>query len=521
MTGWTIPRRSQIVGCLVGIVLVSLAAACGSSSPSGGSTGSGGAPVHGGTLRIAQVREPESMDPTATYANESILVLKNLYQMLYDSTTNGQGFVPALATGYSVSSDKLAWTFHLRPGVKFANGKPMTSADVKFSIERAMAKKSVWSFIDDVISNITTPDPETVVIHTKQPTADMLAIVSLYGNSVIPNNFGGETEKQFFAHPIGTGPFMFKSWSRGQSLTAVRNPHYWEKGKPYLDSVVWTVVADNNTRFLQLQGGQIDVDEFPAFSQLDQIGSSPGIKLVSVPSTRVDMILFNEKVKPFQDIHVRKAINLAIDRSALVKAALFGHGKPAGSFLAPNVPLASPVAPPPFDVTAAKAEMAKSTVPQGFSTTLNIASGSATDDAIGQIVQQELAPLHIKMAIQKLDPSAWFNDIVAYKYDMSTVYFNTDIADSSELVQQTAGTNGIWTGWNDPSLVKLANAGGRPFDPAARKSMYKRFVDGFAASYATAPLFQSPWVYATSDKVHNFNVLLTGNYHLGDIWLSK
>jgi peptide/nickel transport system substrate-binding protein len=467
------------------------------------------------------VRDPESMDPTLTYANESILVMKNLYQMLYDSTPNGQGFVPVLATGYSVSPDKLSWTFHLRPGVDFANGSPMTSADVKFSIERAMRKKSVWSFIDDVITSITTPDPQTVVIHTKQPTADMLAIVSLYGNSVIPNNYGGESEKQFFAHPVGTGPFVFKSWARGQSLTAVRNTHYWEKGKPYLNSVVWSVVADNNTRFLQLQGGQIDVDEFPAFSQLSQIASASGIKLVSVPSTRVDLILFNEKVKPFQDIHVRKAINLAIDRNALVKAALFGHGTPAGSFLAPNIPLASPVTPPPYDVAGAKAEMAKSSVPDGFSTTLNIAAGSATDDAIGQILQQELGPLKIKVSIQKLDPSAWFGNIVAYKYDMSTVYFNTDIADSSELVQQTAGTEGIWTGWNDPSLIKLANDGARPFDAATRKAMYKRFVDGFADTYATAPLFQSPWVYAISDKVQGFNVLLTGNYHLSDIWLSQ
>jgi peptide/nickel transport system substrate-binding protein len=349
----------------------------------------------------------------------------------------------------------------------------------------------------------------------------MLAIVSLYGNSVIPNNYGGVSEKQFFAHPIGTGPFVFKSWTRGESLTAVRNPHYWQKGKPYLNSVVWSVVSDNNTRFLQLQGGQIDVDEFPAFSQLSQISSTSGVKLVSVPSTRIDMILFNQRVKPFQDIHVRKAINLAINRKALVQAALFGHGSPAGTFLAPNIPLATPVAPPPFNLAAAKAEMAQSSVPNGFSTTLNLASGSATDDALGQVVQQELAPLHIKVALQKLDPSTWFSNIVAYKYDMSTVYFNTDIADSSELVQQVAGTNGIWTGWKNPTLVKLANAGARPFNPATRKEMYAKFVNGFAASYSTAPLFQSPWVYAVSSKVQNFNVLLTGNYHLSDIWLSK
>jgi peptide/nickel transport system substrate-binding protein len=519
MSASATPRFGRLLVGLLGVVLLLAGAACGSSSS--GSSDSGGSAVHGGTLRIAQVRDPESMDPTATYANESILVLKNLYEMLYDSTPSGQGFVPMLATGYTLSSDKLAWTFHLRPGVDFANGKPMTSADVKFSFERADAKQSVWAFIDDAISSITTPDPETVVFHTKVPTADMLAIVSLYGNSVIPDNYGGKTEKQFFAHPIGTGPFEFHSWTRGQSLTATRNTHYWQKGKPYLDKVVWSVVPDNNTRFLQLQGSQIDVDEFPAFSQLEQIASSPNIKLISVPSTRIDMILFNQKVKPFQDIHVRKAINFAINRKALVQAALFGHGTPAGSFLAPNIPLATPVPAPNYSMDAAKAEMAKSTVPSGFSTTLNISAGSATDEVIGEVVQQELKPLGINVTIQKLDPSTWFGNIVAYKYDMSTVYFNTDIADSSELVQQVAGTNGIWTGYNNAAMNALANGGARPFNPATRKTMYAKFVNAFAASYATAPLFQSPWVYAVSNKVRNFNVLLTGNYHLSDIWLSK
>ena len=162
------------------------------------------------------------------------------------------------------------------------------------------------------------------------------------------------------------------------------------------------------------------------------------------------MILFNQKVKPFQDIHVRKAINFAINRKSLVQAALFGHGSPAGTFLAPNIPLATPVTAPSFDLAAAKAQMAQSTVPNGFSTTLNISAGSATDEAIGEIVQQELAPLKINVSIQKLDPSTWFGNIVAYKYDMSTVYFNTDIADSSELVQQVAGTNGSGRGGTIP-----------------------------------------------------------------------
>jgi peptide/nickel transport system substrate-binding protein len=518
--GWFGSATVALLGCLC-LCLASCGSSTGATGTGSSATASAGAPKRGGSITIGQVGDPESLDPTKTYANQSILVMKNLYEMLYDSTPNGQGFTPWLATGYSLSADKLAWTFHLRHGVEFSNGAPMTSADVKFSIERAMGKSSVWNFIDDVISDITTPTPYTVVIHTKTPVASMLAIVSLYGNSVIPADFAGMTASKFFQHPMGTGPFMVTSWIHGQSLTANRNQHYWQKGKPYLNSVTWTVVPDDNTRLLQLEGHQIQVDEFPAWSQLSQIQSEPGSTLVNVPSTEVEMVLFNEHMKPFQDIHVRQAINLALNRRALVQEALFGHGSPMGTFLAPNIPLSSAEPVPAFNLAAAKAQMAKSTVPHGFSTTLNIESGSKVESAVGQVAQQELAPLGIHVSIQTLDPSTWFSEITAMKYQMSTVYVNTDIADSSELVEAAAGTGGNWVGWNDPSLNSVANKAGAVFSTAERKSLYRQYLSEYDAHYPIAALFLSPWVYALSDTVHGFHVLLTGNYRLADVWVSS
>ena len=511
-------RAGLCATALLGVVALCLAA-CGGSAATG-SGGSSSGPQHGGSITIGQVGDPQSLDPTQTYANQSILIIKNVYEMLYDSTTNGQSFTPWLATGYSLSANKLAWTFYLRKGVKFANGQPLTSADVKFSIERAMAKNSVWNFIDVVISDITTPSPGTVVIHTKTPIASMLAIVSLYGNAILPNNFAGKTATQFFQRPFGTGPFKVSSWIHGQSLTVVKNPHYWQKGKPYLDSATFTDVPNDNTRLLQLQGNQIQIDEFPAWSQLSQIQANSSTTLATVPSTEVEMLLFNEHVKPFQDIHVREAINLALNRSALVREVLFGHGSPIGTFLAPNIPLSTAQPVPAYSLTKAKAQMAMSSVPHGFSTTLNIASGSALESAVGQVVQQELAPIGIKVSIQQLDAGTWFSDITALKYDMSTVYVNTDIADASELVEAAAGTGGNWVDWNDPALTKIANQAGAVFSPAERKQLYAEYLTQYDAHYPVADLFLSPWVYALAKNVHGFQIMLTGNYRLANVWLS-
>jgi peptide/nickel transport system substrate-binding protein len=280
-------------------------------------------------------------------------------------------------------------------------------------------------------------------------------------------------------------------------------------------------VPNDNTRLLQLQGNQIQIDEFPAWSQLSQIQANSSTTLATVPSTEVEMLLFNEHVKPFQDIHVREAINLALNRSALVREVLFGHGSPIGTFLAPNIPLSTAQPVPAYSLTKAKAQMAMSSVPHGFSTTLNIASGSALESAVGQVVQQELAPIGIKVSIQQLDAGTWFSDITALKYDMSTVYVNTDIADASELVEAAAGTGGNWVDWNDPALTKIANQAGAVFSQAERKQLYAEYLSEYDAHYPVADLFLSPWVYALAKNVHGFQIMLTGNYRLANVWLSK
>jgi peptide/nickel transport system substrate-binding protein len=132
----------------------------------------------------------------------------------------------------------LSWTFNLRHGVEFSNGQEMTSADVKFSVLRVGAKAdNPWTFINADIAKITTPSKFQVTITTKTPWAPLQADMALFANGVIPNNYAGEKPSVFWQHPIGTGPFMVKQWIKGNELELVKNPHYWQKGKPYLDGV--------------------------------------------------------------------------------------------------------------------------------------------------------------------------------------------------------------------------------------------------------------------------------------------
>ena len=510
-------------------LIVLLAGACGSGSgpsTSGPNGGGSGKPVHGGNLVIARTADSQSMNATTVFDNESIWVFEQIYQPLYTVSSNGKGVVPWLATGYKISPNKLTYTFTLRKGVEFSNGKPMTSADVVFSLDKTRAASQGWGYIDTAIKSVTAPSPSTVVINLKYPWAPLLADLSLFANGIVPKNYGGESESQFYQHPVGTGPFMWDKWVKGQYLKLVRNPHYWEPGKPYLNSVTWTDVPDDNTRELQLKGGQAQIDEFPAWSTVSTLQSASGVKMDLFNSTRTDYLIFNEKRKPFQDVHVRRAISLAVNRKALVQAVLFGHGKPANSLFPPQVPYyQKATAGLQYNLAEAKQEMAKSSVPHGFSTTLLIPSGEIDYQTVAQIVQSELKPLGIKINIQQLDPNTSNSDFQSLNYDMYLAYWTMDIPDPDELatfaVDPNAGSKSFFTAYNNPTVVKDTHQAEQTLATSARQQLYNYVQSQSAADAFMAFLYYSPYAYASSSNVHGFYVTPLGNYHLENVWLSK
>ena len=505
-------------------------AGCGGSS-SGGSGGGGssdaGTPQRGGSVVIDRTADSESMDKTTVFDNESIWIFEQIMEPLYTVTKDGKNVEPWLATSYTLSPDKKTYTFKLRPGVKFSNGQTMTSADVKFSIDVAKDPKTGWGFIDSAIKTVEAPDPYTVVITTKYKWAPLLADIALFNNAVLPKDYAGMTQKEFYKSPIGTGPFKWDHWTKGKEIKYVRNDAYWQKGKPYLDSVKWTYVADDNTRLLQLKGGQAHIDEFPGWAQVKPLKATPGVTMTLFPSTRTDYVLFNQHFKPFQDVHVRRAISYLIDRKALIKAILFGNGTVANSFLPPQVPYYDPKSPGiQYNVAKAKEEMAKSTVPDGFTATFEAVAGSLDQATIAQVIQAAGKPLGIKVNILKKDGNAWQADWQAATYPgMNNSYWTMDIADPDELVSfavdPSQGAHSFQTFYNNPVVTKAAQAAAREFDPKKRQVLYSKIQRIAAEDAFMAFLYYSPFRYAYSSKVQGFQVYPTGNYHMEDVWLQK
>jgi peptide/nickel transport system substrate-binding protein len=497
----------------------------GSSGSSSGNSAAAGAPKHGGTLTIARIEDSQSFDKTNVFQNESIWLSEQINENLYTVAQDGKTLKPWLATSYTKSPDSLTYTFKLRPGVKFSNGQAMTSADVKFSIDDARAQKKGWGYLDAAIKKITTPDPETVVFHLKYKWAPFLADIALFSNGIIPKDFAGQKRADFYKHPIGTGPFMWDSRVVGKSVTFKKNPNYWQKGKPYLDKVTWTYVSEDNTRELQLQGNQIQVDEFPPFNSIAKLQNTPGIKMNLFPSTRTDYLEINHNYKPLADVHVRRAILYAIDRNAIVKSVLFGHGQSANSFMPPQVPFYDHTSPGiQYDMAKAKQELAQSAYPHGFKVQMLVGSGAQTENQIAQIMQQALKPLGITITLKTEDTATEFQDVQAMKYQLGFSYWTMDIADPDELVtfavdQKGGGAHSFFTGYNNPKVVDLSHQAQHNEDPAVRQKLYSQVQDITANDAFMGYLYYSPYRYATRDNVHGFVVYPLGNYHLEDVWI--
>ncbi|TMV71126.1 ABC transporter substrate-binding protein, partial [Thioclava sp. BHET1] len=244
------------------------------------------------------------------------------------------------------------------------------------------------------------------------------------------------------------------------------------------------------------------------------------------PSSRVDFLSINTQKKPFDNADVRRAIASAIDKNTLVKVVLFGHGKPAGAYMSPSSWSHDPsITGYPYDLKAAKAFLAKSPVPNGFSATITVASGNSDQQTMAQIIQASLAKLGIKITIQTLDPSAAYDAKQNGNYDMGFSYDTTDIVDPDEIIRFTGsydgGAHGLYSFYKNKEIDDLIAKAATLNDQAERQKIYFNVENIWNKAQPLVPLFYSPEVYAYAGNVHDFHPFVTGNYNLANVWMSK
>jgi peptide/nickel transport system substrate-binding protein len=507
-------RRFQLATALVAAAAIALSGcAAGEQAPS---AGGGDGPREGGDLILARANEPTSLVPTTPGDNASIFTLESLYNTLVKPNKDGITADPDLATDWEQSDDQLTWTFNLREGVKFSDGSPLTSKDVKWSIETASTTGPNKS-LNEQIASIETPDDATVVITTKIPWAPLLADLALYANSIVPAEYGGKSAEEFEESPIGSGPFMLDTWDRGQQIKLVKNPNYWEEGLPYLDSVTFTVVPAAETRALQLSGGQIQVNEAPSSSSLDQLKQTDGVEVGEYAWSGSRFFTMNTQKAPFDDVHVRLAIAHAIDKQAIIDNVLFGNGTVATSSL--NYTLFGfddSLKGVQYDMADAKAELAKSKAPDGFDAEILVQSGNDDLTAIAQIIQASVAELGINLTIVNADPTAASEMRDVGNFDTGFALYSSDIMDPDEVVRYRQDSQ-----LEDQEIKDMIDQAASTIDSDERAELYSAVQTKLEKLQPYVPVYWFPNVYAFSDKVQGFEAYPTGHLTLSKTWISE
>jgi peptide/nickel transport system substrate-binding protein len=370
---------------------------------------------------IGMTLEPPGLDAT-TGAAAAIgeITDYNIYEGL--TKVNGDGSVtPLLASSWSVSPDVKTYAFKLLSGVKFQDGEPFSSADVKFSFERAAAPDStnkLKSFFQ-TIAEVEAQDPGTVTVTFKDPTPDALFQLGL-SPAVIVDPKSAPTNA---TKPVGTGPFKFDNWVKGSSVSMSKWDGYRDAGKIKLDKVTFRIINDPAAQVAALLAGDVDaIPRFGSVQSVDEFKSDPRFKVTVGGIEGKTIMSINNKRKPLDDVRVRRALAYAIDRKAIIDGAMNGYGVPIGSHYVPIDPgYVDLTGVYPYDPEKAKALLKEAGVSTPLKLTLTLPPPAYARNG-GEIIAAELAKVGVDVKIENVEWAQWLSGVYKDKnFDLTII----------------------------------------------------------------------------------------------------
>lgn len=490
------------------------------------------APSQGGDIVVTYKDDITTLDPAIGYDWVNWSMIKSLYSRLMDYEPGTANLVPSLAESFDVASDGLTYTFKLRKGVKFSNGRDVVASDVKYSIERAVNPKTqgpgagffgaIAGFDDvtggksDTLSGIETPDDGTVIFHLARPDATFLHVLAINFASVVPKEAVEAANGDFGKHPVGSGTFVLKDWTIGQRLEFDKNPNYYVKDVPHIDKFTVEVGQEPLVALLRLQKGEVDIagDGIPPAKFLEIKNSPDGADMiVDGAQLHTGYITLNTKVKPFDNVKVRQAVNMAINKQRIVRI-LNGRATPANQPLPPLMPgYDKDYQGYKYDVAKAKAFLAEAGYAEGFETVL-FSTNTDPQPRIAQSIQQDLAAIGIKAEVRAL---AQGNVIAAGGTEGEApmiwsggMAWIADFPDPSNFYGPILGCAGaVQGGWNwswycNKEVDKRAIAADAMSDPAKskeRQAVWGKIYTDIMADAPWVPLINERRVVAKSKRM--------------------
>jgi peptide/nickel transport system substrate-binding protein len=436
-------------------------------------------PKKGGTLVVGMSQDLPGLDPHPSTSTITYQVLSLVYQGLVDFDRDLK-IRPVLAESWTTSADGRTWTFKLRKGVKFHNGRPLTASDVKFSLDRILDPKTAarGKGALSIIESVQAVDPQTVRVHlTRASGAFLSRIAGTYQAILPPEAVQGPAFK-----PIGTGPFQLTEWKTNERVELKRFDGYWEAGLPHLDAVTLKPVPDGTVRLTALKTGDAGFVQLIPLESLAELQAAPSKDYV-VSTVKggggFSAIILNSRKPPFNDVRVRRAVALAVDKKEVGLGVWRGFAQPVNQWMPPGTPWYFNVPDRKVDVEQAKKLLAEAGIAKGAKLTHTVGQVANLVPA-AQVFQAQLTRIGIDLQLEVLDWPAYIKRQRAMDFTSTNTNFFPKVDPDDAYYRyfhSKGGANELSGGYANPAADRLLEDGEATVDAGKRAEIYKRLVE--------------------------------------------
>ncbi|MGL9619980.1 ABC transporter substrate-binding protein [Bradyrhizobium sp. U531] len=479
----------------------------------------------GGSITVGQELEIAGFDPlkVGVYDTSTFTAAAAIFDTLTTLDDKGEA-APKLAVSWTHSDDYMTWTFKLREGVKFHDGTPFNAQAFKENFDRQKdpANKCRCAFYITNVKEVQAPDEYTIIYKLTDPSVNLPATNTIQSsNNVIHSPTAWKTKgDDYNRNPVGTGPYILKSWTAGDRMVLEKNPNYWDKGRPYLDRIVLKPLPDAQSRFASLQSGEADIiwdDEADADNIL-KAQKDPKLTVHTYKGSGAQVYAFNTKVAPFDDVRVRQALVMALDRPKMSQAISSGLSRPAsnpygdGSWVKCKDDGALP-----YDVEKAKALIKDYGKPVEFKV---LVTATPRGRMVGQVLQQFWKRVGANMEIEQVDQATIPSRAFTRQFQM-TPWRIVDLADPDPQMYANfrSGSPLALAGFASPELDKLLDHARVTADLGQRTEDYcaiSRLINKEAIWFWT---FQNTYYALSSAKLKGFPKIYNSVIDVSMTWL--
>jgi peptide/nickel transport system substrate-binding protein len=465
---------------LIALALIFIIAGCNSQTESNegateeqdGTTEANSSTEDKDTLVAGLDDDPPQLDPHFSTAAVDRQVFHSIYDKLVD-VDEELNFIPQLAEDWKISDDKKTYTLFLRQGVKFHDGEPFNAEAVQFNFERMLDPKSGSSRTSELssVESVEIVDEYTVDIHLKEPFSPFLAVLSDRAGMMVSPKAVQDKGEDFKNSPVGTGPFKFVERVKQDKIVLERNGDYWG-GEPKFKKVIYRPYSDENVRLTNLLSGDVDIINKVPPKDVEDLQNNANITLSEKGSLGFQGLYLNNKSEPFNNKALRNALDLVINRDAIVKVALRGTAVPAAGPIPPGTwAYDESIEPKQQNIEKAKEIMKEAGYPDGFSFTLKI-TAKPVEEQISQMVQSMAAEAGIKVEIEKVEFGTMLDQMDNFEFNAVRLGWSGRTDPDGNIHALFHSTGYINYGYSNPKMDELLEQARVETEQSVRKELY-------------------------------------------------